>query len=154
MISVDGRRDGDGRRINFYIVGKCFVMARGQKATPRREWAETTKQKQIQWQKENRAKLSADLPKQDGDFFREICKRNNISVSAALSVFVRACLQSDSLDVIQDDIPGQKNIDPAFQQGDKANENDTPGTVDSHPGFDTPGTVDLPTANDTHGTVD
>lgn len=36
---------------------------------------------------------------------------------------------------------------------DPPGENDTPGTVDSHPGFDTPGTVDLPTANDTPGTV-
>lgn len=117
-------------------------MAKGQKAMPRREWSETTKQKQIQWQKENRAKLSADLPKQEGDLFRDICKRNNISVSAALSVFIRACLQVDSLDVIRDDIPGQKNIDPAFPHGDQANENDTPGPVD------------LPTANDTPGPVD
>ena len=139
-------------------------MARGQKATPRREWAETTKQKQIQWQKENRAKLSADLPKQEGDSFRDICKRNNVSVSAALSVFVRTCIDCNSLDVIRDggttaagscrgddgrrdgddftrdgraagyscrdDPPGQKNHDPAFPQGDQANENDTPGTVD------------------------
>lgn len=117
-------------------------MAKGQKAMPRREWAETTKQKQIQWQKENRAKLSADLPKQDGNFFRDICKRNNVSVSAALSVFVRACIDCNSLDVIRDDIPDRKNIDPAFPQGDQANENDTHGTVDSCPGIDTPGTVD------------
>lgn len=117
-------------------------MAKGQKAVPRSEWAESTKQKQVQWQKKNRAKLSADLPKLEADSFREICKRNNISVSAALSVFVRACIDCNSLNVIRDDIPGQKNLDPAFQQGDHASENDTHGTVD------------LPTANDTHGTVD
>lgn len=129
-------------------------MAKGQKAMPRSEWAESTKQKQIQWQKANRAKLSADLPKQEGDSFRAICKKENVSVSAALSVFVRACIDCNSMDVIRDDIPGQKNLDPAFSQGDQAIENDTPGTVDSHPWFDTPGTVDLPSANDTPGTVD
>ena len=104
-------------------------MAKGQKASPRSEWAESTKQKQVQQQKLNRAKLSADLPKQEGDSFRAICKKENVSVSAALSVFVRACIDCNSLDVIRDDIPGQKNIDPAFQQGDQAGENDTPGTV-------------------------
>lgn len=117
-------------------------MAKGQKAAPRSEWAESTKQKQVQWQKLNRAKLSADLPKQDGDVFRTICKKENVSVSAALSVFVRACIQSNSLDVIQDGIPGQKNLDPAFQQGDQASKNDTPGTVDLSTANDTPGAVD------------
>lgn len=137
-------------------------MAKGQKAAPRSEWAESTKQKQVQWQKINRAKLSADLPKQEGDSFRAICKKENVSVSAALSVFVRACIDCNSLDVIRDDdgttaagsiqdndgrrddIPGQKNIDPAFQQGDQANENDTHGAVDLPTANETPGTVDIP----------
>lgn len=108
-------------------------MAKGQKAMPRREWAETTKQKQVQWQKLNRAKLSADLPKQEGDSFRDICKRNNVSVSAALSKYVRAAIQAGTLDIIRRDIPGRENADQ---------ENETPGTVD------------LPTANDTPGPVD
>lgn len=108
-------------------------MAKGQKAAPRSEWAESTKQKQVQWQKLNRAKLSADLPKQEGDVFRAICKKENVSVSAALSVFVRAAIQAGTLDIIRRDIPGAKNADQ---------ENETPGTVD------------LPTANDTLGTVD
>lgn len=117
-------------------------MPKGQKAAPRAEWGNNRKSTQNRWKKENRSVLGADLPKLEADSFREICKRNNVSVSAALSVFVRACLQSDSLDVIRDDIPGQKNHDPDFPQGDQANKNDTPGTVD------------LPTANDTPGTVD
>lgn len=95
-------------------------MAKGQKATPRREWAESTKQKQIQWQKMNRAKLSADLPKQEGDSFRAICKKENVFVSAALSQFVRAAVQAGTLDIIRDNIPGRENADQ---------ENDTPGTV-------------------------
>lgn len=129
-------------------------------AKPRNEWNQTTKTKQNEWRKKNRALLGADLPKQEGDSFRAICKKENVSVSAALSVFVRACIDCNSLDVIRDDdgttaagsiqdndgrrddIPDPKNSDPAFQQGDQANENDTPGTVDSRPGFDTPGTVD------------
>lgn len=133
-------------------------MPKGQKAAPRAEWGNNRKSTQNRWKKENRSVLGADLPKLEADSFREICKRNNISVSAALSVFVKACIQFNSLDVIRDDgttaagsirdddgrrdnPPGRKNIDPAFQQGDKASENDTPGTVD------------LPTANDTPGTV-
>lgn len=124
-------------------------MTKGQKAAPRGKWGNERKSTQNRWKKENRSVLGADLPKLEADSFREICKRNNISVSAALSVFVRACVHSNSLDVI----PGQKNIDPAFPQGDQANENDTHGTVDSCPCIDTPGTVDLPTANDTPGTV-
>lgn len=106
--------------------------------------------------------IGAKLPRDQADSFRNICKRNNISVSAALSVFVRACIDCNSLDVIRDDdgttaagsiqdndgrrddIPGQKNIDPAFQQGDQANENDTHGAVDLPTANDTPGTVDIP----------
>ena len=95
-------------------------MAKGQKTAPRSEWAESTKQKQVQWQKLNRAKLSADLPKQEGDVFRAICKKENVSVSAALSVFVRAAIHAGTLDIIRDDIPGAKNTDQ---------ENETPGTV-------------------------
>ena len=78
-------------------------MAKGQKAAPRSEWAESTKQKQVQWQKMNRAKLSADLPKQEGDYFRAICKKENVSVSAALSQYVRAAIQTGTLDIIRDD---------------------------------------------------
>lgn len=104
----------------LYKYREVFSMAKGQKAAPRSEWAESTKQKQVQWQKINRAKLSADLPKQEGDSFRAICKKENVSVSAALSVFVRAAIQAGTLDIIRDNIPGRENADQ---------ENDTPGTV-------------------------
>ena len=128
-------------------------MPKGQKAAPRAEWGNNRKSNQNRWKKENRSVLGADLPKQEGDSFRALCKAQGVSISAALSVFVRACIDCNSLDVIRDDIPGQKNIDPAFQQGDQAGENDTPGTVDLPTANDTPGAVDLPTANDTPGTV-
>lgn len=116
-------------------------MAKGQKAAPRSTWGNERKSTQNTWKKENRSVLGADLPKLEADSFRAICKKENISVSAALSQYVRAAIQAGTLDIIRRDIPGQKNIDPTFPQGDQANENDTHGTVD------------LPTANDTPGTV-
>lgn len=116
-------------------------MAKGQKAAPRGEWSQVTRTKQNEWKKKNRSVLATDMPKEETDVFRAICKKENVSVSAALSVFVRAAIQAGTLDIIRSDIPGQKNIDPSFPQGDQASENDTPGTVDSHPSFDTPGTV-------------
>lgn len=102
--------------------------------------------------------VGTKLPREKADQFRTLCKNQGISISAALSVFVRACIRFNSLNVIRDDgttatgsirdndgrrddPPGQKNIDPAFPHGDQASENDTPGMVDNHPGFDTPGTV-------------
>lgn len=108
---------------------------------PRNEWNQTTKTKQNEWRKKNRALLGADMSKQEADQFRTLCKSSGVSVSAALSQYVRAAIQAGTLDIIRRDIPGQKNIDPTFPQGDQANENDTHGTVD------------LPTANDTPGTV-
>ena len=121
---------------------------------PRNEWNQTTKTKQNEWRKKNRALLGADMPKQESDQFRTLCKSSGISVSAALSQYVRAAIQAGTLDIIRDDIPwtkdddgttaagsirdddvrrddpqGRKNIDPVFQQGDQASENDTPGTV-------------------------
>lgn len=74
--------------------------------------------------------VGTKLPREKADQFRTLCKNQGISISAALSVFVRACIRFNSLNVIRDDPPGQKNIDPAFPQGDQANENDTPGHVD------------------------
>lgn len=83
---------------------------------PRNEWSQTTKTKQNEWRKKNRALLGADMPKQEADQFRTLCKDQGVSVSAALSQYVRAALAAGNLDVIRDDIPDQ--------------ENDTPGTVD------------------------
>lgn len=116
-------------------------MAKRQKAAPRSEWTQETREKQNLWKKKNRSQLSCDMAREETNLFRNICKRNNVSVSAALSKYVRAAIQAETLDIIRDDIPGQKNHDPAFPQGDQANENDTPGTVYRRPVSDTPGTV-------------
>lgn len=116
--------------------------------------------------------VGTKLPREKADQFRTLCNYQGISVSSALSVFVRAALAAGTLDIIRDDLPGtmdddgttaagscrdddgrrdgddftrdgraagdncrddppgQKNHDPAFPQGDQANKNDTPGTVD------------------------
>lgn len=129
-------------------------MSKGQKAAPRSTWGNERKENQKKWQRENRTKLSADVSKETAALFRSLCADNNTAVSAALSQYVRAAIQAGTLDIIRDDIPwtkdddgttaagsirdddgrrddpqGQKNIDPVFQQGDQASENDTPGTV-------------------------
>ena len=117
-------------------------MARKQGYKPISEWSDERKQKHVEYDQIHYSVIGTKLPRDQADSFREICKRNNISISAALSVFVRACIDCNSLDVIRDNPPDRKNIDPDFPQGDQASENDTHGTVDSHPGFDTLGSVD------------
>lgn len=151
-------------------------MAKGQKAAPRSEWTQETREKQNLWKKKNRSQLSCDMAREETNLFRNICKRNNVSVSAALSVFVRACIDCNSLDVIRDDgttAAGSRLYDDGRRDGDDFTRDgraagdscrdDPPGQKNHDPAFpqgdqasenDTPGTVDLPTANDTPGSVD
>ena len=106
---------------------------------PRNEWNQTTKTKQNEWRKKNRALLGADLPKQEGDAFRALCKASGVSVSAALSQYVRAALAAGTLDIISNDIPGTRDDDGTTAAGsrldddgrriDPARQNETPGTV-------------------------
>lgn len=86
-------------------------MPKGQKAAPRAEWGNNRKSTQNKWKKENRSVLGADLPKQEGDSFRALCKAQGVSISAALSVFVRTAIQAGTLDIIRDDIPGTRYDD-------------------------------------------
>lgn len=155
----------------------------------RADWSNERKTAARQYDNIHYSVIGCKLPRSTADAMRALCKAQGVSVSAALSQYVRAAIQAGTLDIIRDDDgtaaagsrrdddgrrdgddftrdgraagdncrndpPGQKNHDPAFPQGDQANKNDTPGTVDSRPGFDTPGSVDLLTANDTPGTVD
>lgn len=115
-------------------------MAKGQGYKPFSDWSDKRKENHIKYDQEKYSVIGAKLTRDQADLFRNLCKRNNVSVSAALSVFVRACTDCDSLDVI----PGQKNHDPAFPQGDQASAKDTHGTVGHHPVSDTPGTVGIP----------
>ena len=92
-------------------------MSKGQKAAPRSTWGNERKSKQNIWKKENRSVLGADMPKQEGDSFRALCKAQGISVSAALSQFVRAAIQAGTLDIILDDIPGTRDDDGTTDAG-------------------------------------
>lgn len=72
-------------------------MARGQKATPRAEWSESTREKQNEWKKKNRTQMAADVPRAAGDAFRALCKASGVSVSAALASYIQACISSGCL---------------------------------------------------------
>jgi hypothetical protein len=96
----------------------------------RADWSNERKAAARRYDEINYSVIGCKLPRSTADAMRTLCKASGISVSAALSVFVRACIDCNSLDVIRDDIPDRKNIDPDFPQGDQASENDTPGTVD------------------------
>lgn len=87
------------------------------KKYPRSEWMEETKAKQNDWKKKNRSVLACDVSKEIGEKFKAYCKSKGKSVSSVLAEYVNSVLAADP-------------------------ENDTPGTVDNHPGFDTPGTVE------------
>ena len=86
-------------------------MSKEQKAAPRSTWGNERKSTQNIWKKENRSVLGADMPKQEADQFRALCKDQGISVSAALSQYVRAAIQAGALDIIRDDIPGTRDDD-------------------------------------------
>lgn len=159
-------------------------MAKGQKAAPRSTWGNERKSTQNTWKKEKRSVLGADMPKQEADQFRTLCKSSGVSVSSALSVFVRTAIHAGTLDIIRDDIPwtrdddgttaagsrlgddGRRDGDDFTRDGRAAGDScrdDPPGQKNIDPDFtqgdqasenDTPGSVDLPTANDTPGTVD
>lgn len=86
-------------------------MTKGQKAAPRGKWGNERKSAQNAWKKNNRSVLGADLPKQEADQFRTLCKDQGISVSAALSQYVRAALAAGTLDIIRRDIPGTRDDD-------------------------------------------
>lgn len=72
-------------------------MARGQKATPRAEWSENRKKNQTAWQRENRMKCAADVPRAAGDAFRALCTSQGVTVSAALASYIQACISSGCL---------------------------------------------------------
>ena len=63
-------------------------MAAERKPYPRGEWAESTRKKQVQWQKENRMKCAADVPREVGETFRAWCKAQNKTVSAVLADYI------------------------------------------------------------------
>ena len=109
---------------------------------PRNEWNQTTKTKQNEWRKKNRALLGADMPKQEADQFRTLCKSSGVSVSAALSHYVRAAIQAGTLDIIRRDIPRTTDDDGTTAAGSCMDDDDRRENADQQ--NDTPGTVSNP----------
>ena len=87
----------------------------------RADWSNERKTAARQYDNIHYSVIGCKLPRSTADQFRTLCKDQGISVSAALSQYVRAALAAGTLDIIRDDIPGAKNTDQ---------ENETPGTVD------------------------
>lgn len=61
--------------------------------------------------------VGTKLPREKADQFRTLCKSSGVSVSAALSAFVRAANQAETLDIIRSDIPGTRDDDGTTAAG-------------------------------------
>lgn len=114
----------------------CGTMAKGQKAAPRETWSDARKKTQVQWQKENRMKCAADVPREVGETFRAWCKSQNKTVSAVLADYIYSIVGREP-----DATPPEKTRSTENQAGadaenpssDAQQENDTPDTVDKNP---------------------
>lgn len=106
----------------------------------RKELSAAAKETARQYDNIHYSVIGTKLTREKADQFRTLCKDQGISVSAALSKYVRAAIQAGTLDIIRDDIPGTRDDDGASAAGsrldddgrriDQARQNDTPGTVD------------------------
>ena len=79
-------------------------MAKGQGYKPFSDWSEKRKENHIKYDQEKYSVIGAKMPRAVSDSFRALCKDQGVSVSAALSVFVRAAIQAGTLDIIRDDL--------------------------------------------------
>ena len=67
-------------------------MAKGQKAIPRKEWAESTRKKQLQWMQKNRVTIACNIDKETGERFKAFCAQQGKTVSAVLAEMIRGKL--------------------------------------------------------------
>lgn len=95
-------------------------MAKGQAYKPFSDWTQERKENHIKYDQQNYSVVGTKLTREKADQFRTLCKSSGVSVSAALSQYVRAAIQAGTLDIIRRDIPGRENANQ---------ENETPGTV-------------------------
>lgn len=70
-------------------------MENGRKVVPREFWAESTRKKQNEWNKENRVVLAASVPRETGDRFKLYCAGQGKSVSSVLADYVISCISSE-----------------------------------------------------------
>lgn len=75
-------------------------MAKGQKATPMAQWSQQRRENAIKYNQDHYSVVGSKLPRDVADAFRALCKASGVSVSAALSVFIRAAIQAGTLDMI------------------------------------------------------
>lgn len=71
------------------------------KARPRGEWAESTRKKQNEYKRLKRMKLAADVDRDTGEKFREMCEARGSTVSAEIARLVREEMRrgAESLDL-------------------------------------------------------
>lgn len=86
----------------------------------KKDWPQKWKDSATKYNNEHYSVIGAKLTRGKADQFRTLCKDQGVSVSAALSQYVRVALAVGTLDIIRDDIPDRENADQ---------ENETPGTV-------------------------
>lgn len=72
----------------------------------RKELSAAAKETAKQYDNIHYSVIGTKLTREKADQFRTLCKDQGISVSTALSVFVRAAIQAGTMDIIRRDIPG------------------------------------------------
>lgn len=92
-------------------------MAKGQKAAPRSTWSDERRKKSDQYKYNHYSVVGASLDRDIANSFRALCKDQGISVSAALSQYVRAAIQAGTLDIVRDDIQGTRDGDVTTAAG-------------------------------------
>ena len=77
----------------------------------KKDWPQKWKDSATKYNNEHYSVIGAKLTRGKADQFRALCKSSGISVSAALSQYVRAAIHAGTLDIIRDDIPGTRDDD-------------------------------------------
>jgi hypothetical protein len=83
----------------------------------KKEWPQKWKDSATKYNNEHYSVIGTKLTRDKADQFRTLCKDQGISVSAALSQYVRAAIQAGTLDIIRSDIPGTRDDDGTTAAG-------------------------------------
>ena len=140
----------------------------------KKDWPQKWKDSATKYNNEHYSVIGAKLTRGKADQFRTLCNSSGVSVSAALSQYVRAALAAGTLDIISNDIPGTRDDDGTTAAGSRLDDDgrrdgddftrdgraagdncrdDPPGQKNHDPAFpqgdqanknETPGTVGIP----------
>ena len=83
----------------------------------RADWSNERKTAARQYDNIHYSVIGTKLTREKADHFRTLCKSSGVSVSAALSQYVRAALAAGTLDIISNDIPGTRDDDGTTAAG-------------------------------------